>query len=145
MSSSTASSIAKTMLARPQARAARGAHRLVLAADVGHHEHVEHHDGAGVDDDLRRGDELGAQQQEERRQREQVEDQRQHGVEGVAHGGDADRARDRADPCDEEEDSSHENRGPAGGRGYSPSPRSGVRSKGSANNISLVKMRSLRL
>ena len=93
-----------------------GAAAPVRAADVGDDEHVEHHHGAGVDDDLRGGDELRAQQQEQRRQREQVADEREHGVEGVAQHHDPDRAADGADARDEEEDLGHADAG-----GYSPS------------------------
>ena len=50
--------------ARPQ--------RVVAAADVGDDEQVQHHDRADVDDHLRRGEELRAQQQEQRGERQQV-------------------------------------------------------------------------
>ena len=123
--------------AEPGADAGQG---LALPADVGDDEHVEHHHRAGVDDDLRGGDELGLEQQEQQRQAEQVADQRQHRVEGVAQRDDPDGADDGADRRDEEEDVLH---GAPGG--YSPSERSGVRSSGSASSISLVKIRSLRL
>ena len=91
---------------RPQRRPERVDARLV-AADVGDDEDVEHHDRAGVDDDLRGGDELRAQQQEQRRQRQQVPDEREHVVEGVRVPDDADRAREGADRRDEEEDLGH--------------------------------------
>ena len=113
---------------------ARTVQRLVGAADVGDDEHVEHHHRAGVDDDLGGGDELGAQQQEQGGQRDQVADQREHAVERVAQRHDADRAGQRADRRDEEQDGAH-----------SPSLRSGVRSIASASSISLVKMRSERV
>ena len=48
------------------------------AADVADDEDVEHHHGARVDDHLRRGDELRAQQQEQHRQEDQVADEREH-------------------------------------------------------------------
>ena len=80
------------------------AERLALAADVGDDEHVEHHHRAGVDDDLRGRDELGAQQQEQHRERDQVRDEREHAVERVAQRDHADRAGDHADRGDEEED-----------------------------------------
>ena len=51
-------------------RSARAAARS--SPTYGDDEHVEHHHRAGVDDDLRGGDELGAQQQEQHREREQV-------------------------------------------------------------------------
>ena len=47
--------------------------RLLAAADVGDDEHVQDHHRARVDDHLRGGDELGAQQQEQRRERDQVD------------------------------------------------------------------------
>ena len=52
----------------PSEPPALGAERLVRAAHVGHHEHVEHHHRAGVDHHLRRCDELGVQKQEQHRQ-----------------------------------------------------------------------------
>ena len=55
-----------------RSRRAPARERLVGAADVGDDEDVEHHHRAGVDDDLRGRDELRAQQQEQRGQREQV-------------------------------------------------------------------------
>ena len=67
-------------------RRARRGQRLGPAAHIGDDEHVEDHDRARVDDDLRGGDELGAQQQEQRRQRQQVADQRKHRIERVAQG-----------------------------------------------------------
>ena len=116
-----------------------GVERLDRAADVGDDEHVEHHHRAGVDDDLRGGDELRAQQQEQRRQREQVADQREHRVERVAQRDDADRAR-RSAPIAAMKKTTSAKPG-----AYSSSLRSGVRSSGSASSISLVKMRSTRL
>ena len=44
----------------------------------------EHHDGAGVDDDLGGGEELGAEQQVEHRQRTHHDDQRERAVDRVA-------------------------------------------------------------
>ena len=88
---------------------------------------------ARVDDDLHGRDELGAQQQKEHGQREQVRDEREHAVEGVAQHDDAGRSADHADRRDEEQD-----------RAHSPSFLSGVRSSGSASSISLVKIRSVR-
>ena len=58
--------------------------RLLEAADVGGDEDVEDHHRAGVDDHLGGRDELGVQDQEEAGQREQVHDQREHAVEGIA-------------------------------------------------------------
>ena len=119
-------------------RAALGAQRLVGAADVGDHEHVEHHHRAGVDHDLAGGEELGVQEQEQHRQRDQVRDQREHRVEGVAQHHDAERAR-RARRC------RRRRTGPARttwAGAYSPSRRSGVCSGGSASSISFVKIRS---
>ena len=55
-----------------------------LVADVGDDEHVQHHHRAGVDDDLHRGDEFRAQQQEQHGQRDEVADEREHAVERVA-------------------------------------------------------------
>jgi hypothetical protein len=108
--------------------------RLGGAADVSDDEDVEDHHGAGVDDDLSGGDEGRAEQEEEHRQREEVDDQGEDAVEGVAHRDDADRAAEGAERRPEEEDRFH----------YSPSARSGVRSIGSASSISLVKIRSPR-
>ena len=108
--------------------------RLAAAADVGDDEDVEDHHRAGVDDDLRGGDEGRAEQQEEDGEREQVDDQRQHPVEGVAHRDDADRAAEGADRSREEENLFH----------LLALARSGVRSIGSASSISLVKIRSSR-
>ena len=123
---------------RPQeAQRAAAGQMLLAAADVGDDEHVEHHHRAGVDDDLGRGDELGAQQQEQRRQADQVHDEREHAVERVAQRHHRDRAGQRADRRQEEEDRAH--------GAYSPSRRSGVRSIGSASSISLVKIRSERV
>ena len=127
------------------------AERLRLLADVLDDEHVQHHHGAGVDDDLREGDELGAQQQEQRRQRDQVRGQREHAVERLGERDHADRARDGDDRGDEEDDVGHQRPARAAGivdvapAPYSPSARSGVASIGSASSISLVKMRSERL
>ena len=81
------------------------------------------------------------QQQEQHRQREQVRDQREHRVERVAQHHDAERAGQRADAGDEEEDLLE----PHGPVLYSPSRRSGVCSGGSASSISFVKIRSERL
>ena len=52
-------------------RAARLPQGAFFAAGIQQHDHEgeEHHDGAGVDDDLRGGEELRAQQQIEHRQR----------------------------------------------------------------------------
>ena len=112
--------------------------RFVGLSDVGDDEHVQHHHRAGVHDDLCGGDEFGAQQQEKDRQREQVGDEREHGEEWVAQGDHADRAGDRPEGGEEEEERAHL---PSP---YSPSFRSGVRSSGSASSISLVKIRSER-
>ena len=112
----------------------RAAEHLLATADVGDHEHVQHHHCARIHHDLGGGDELGAQQQEQHRQRDQVDDQRQHAVERVADGDHADRTGDRADRADEEQDGAH-----------SPSCLSGVRSIASSSSISLVKIRSERV
>ena len=77
--SAAASSGAEEALARD-----RLPDRLLDAADVGGDEQVEDHHRAGVDDDLRRGEELGVQEQEEPGERDQVDDQRQDAVERVA-------------------------------------------------------------
>ena len=53
------------------------------------------------------GEEGRAEQQEEHGEREEVDDQRQHPVEGVAHGDDADGAAERAECRGEEEDRFH--------------------------------------
>ena len=84
-------------------RAALRPERLVGAADVGDHEHVEHHHGAGVDHDLGRGQELGVQEQEEHRQGHEVRHQREHAVEGIAEDHDAERPAERADGGHEEQ------------------------------------------
>ena len=76
--------------------------RLLDAADVGGDEDVEHHHRAGVDHHLRGGDELGVQEQEEPRERDEVDDQREHAVEGVAKRDHRDRAAERADRPGEE-------------------------------------------
>ncbi len=126
----------------------RSAHRqrLLPTAHVGDDEHVEHHDGARVHDHLGGGDELGPQQQEQGRQRDQVEDQREHAVERVAQRDDADRAGQRTDRGQEEEDRFAVHGRIAPPPRITPPPRaSGVRSIGSANNISLVKIRSERV
>ena len=132
MKSATASSGREQALARD-----RLPDRLLDAADVGGDEDVEHHHRAGVDDDLRGGDELGVQEQEEPGERDEVDDEREHAVERVAQRDHRDRAAERADRPDEEGDLLH--------RPYSPSRRSGVLSIGSASSISLVKIRSSRL
>ena len=113
------------------------------AADVGGDEDVEDHHRARVDDDLRRGDELGVQEQEEPGERDQVDDQREHAVEGVAQRDHRDRPAEGADRAGEEGDIDHARR--LLRLAHSPSPRSGVRSIGSASSISLVKIRSSRL
>ena len=110
MHSSMNSSPPKTRGGELQAVSGARAERLVLPADVGDDEDVEHHDGAGVDDDLRRGDELRAQQQKQRREAQQVRDERQHRVERVAHRNDPDRPRHGPDPGHEEQHLSHEAR-----------------------------------
>ena len=114
--------------------------RLVLAADVGDDEDVEHHHRARVDDDLGGGDELGAQQQEQRREREQVADERQHGVERVAQDTVPTAPAIAPIAARKKNTSAMRRRGC-----YSSTVRSGVRSSGSASSISLVKMRSERL
>ena len=131
---------------RPHARPVARAQRPVLPADVGDDEDVEDHDRARVDDHLGGGDELGAQQQEQRRQPEQVADEREHRVERVAQDDRAERPGEGDDRSEEEGDLGHE-RGAmlVRHRRYSPAVRSGERSSGSASNISLVKMRSDRL
>jgi hypothetical protein len=110
------------------------ARQLLATPHVGDHEHVQNHHRTGVDDHLCGGDELGAQQQEQGGERDQVEGERKHAVERIAQQNHTDRARDRADRRDEEEDG-----------GHSPSRRSGVRSIASASSISLVKIRSERV
>ena len=101
--------------------AALGAQRLVGAADVRHHEHVEHHHRAGVDHHLSGREELGVQEQEEHRQRHQVRHQGEHAVEGVAQDHHAQRPSERADRGDEEQHLLEPH-----GSAYSPSRRSGV-------------------
>ncbi len=110
---------------------------LALLADVRGDEDVEHHHGAGVHDHLGRGDELAVQEQEQHRERHEVDDEREHAVERVLERDDADGARDRDERAQEEQDLDHAD--------YSPSARSGVRSSGSARSISLVKIRSERV
>jgi hypothetical protein len=78
--------------------------RIVEATDVGDHEHVEDHHRARVDDHLRGRDELGAQQQEEGRERDQVHDQREDAVEGVALEDYAQSPADREESRNEEDD-----------------------------------------
>ncbi len=56
-------------------------------------EDEQHHDGAGVDDDLHRGDELGAQQQIFHCQRSHHHHQRQRAVDGMPLHQQVDRAR----------------------------------------------------
>ena len=46
-------------------------------------EDEQHHHRAGIDDDLHRGDEFGAQQQIDQRQRSHHHDQRQRAVDGM--------------------------------------------------------------
>ena len=108
--------------------------RFLAPAYVGDDEYVEDHHGAGVDDHLRSCHERRAQQQEQDRQREEVDDQGEDAVEGVAQDDDAEGAAEGAERRSEEEDGFH----------YSPSARSGVRSIASASSISLVKIRSSR-
>ena len=99
---------AREQRARPaQARRAGAADRVRAAADVGDDEQVQHHDRADVDDHLGGRQELRAQQQEERGEREQVADERQHRVERVAQRHRPDRAREGADRRQEEEDLGH--------------------------------------
>ncbi len=78
------------------------AQRLRAVADVGDDEDVEHHHRAGVHDDLHGGDEFRAQQQKQHGQRDQVRDEREHAVEGVAQQHHAERAGDRAERGEEE-------------------------------------------
>ena len=123
--------------------------RVLEAADVGDHEHVQHHHGAGVDDHLRGGQELRLQQQEEHRQRDQVHDQRQHAVERVALEHDAERAGNREHGGEPEDDYLHRRyqlRPPATATATRHSPFSPQRRPlhGSASSISFVKIRSER-
>ncbi len=78
-----------------------------MLADVGGDEDVEHHHGSGVDHHLRRGDELSVQQEEQARERHEVDDEREHAVERVAQEDHGDRPRERADRPDEEADLDH--------------------------------------
>ena len=82
--------------------------RVGAAADVRDHEQEHDDDGAGVDQHLRRGDELRRQQEVEDRQRGEVPDQRERGVERVGEADDRDRrcqARGRGhDPHDPDDD-----------------------------------------
>ena len=75
---------------------------LLDAADVRGDEHVEHHHGARVDHDLGGGDELGVEGQKEARERHQMDDQREHAVEGVLERDDRNRAANGADRAGEE-------------------------------------------
>ncbi len=95
MKSSATSAPAQANAAERAGAAGPRAPEQVLAADVGDDEDVEHHHRAGVDDDLRRGDELGAQQHEEHGERDQMDDEREHAVEGVLERDHADRPRER--------------------------------------------------
>ena len=126
--------------AQRERRPRRRRHRLVRAADVGDDEHVEDHHRAGVDDHLGGGDELRAQQQEQRRERDEVADQRQHRVERVAQRTVPSAPAMAPIAARKKKTSAIARRG-----GYSPAARSGVRSSGSASSISFVKMRSERL
>ncbi len=110
--------------------------RILESSHVRDHEHVQHHHGARIDDHLCGGQELGPQQEEQHRQRDQVDDQRQHAVERVALEHDAEGAGNGEHGSEPENDGFHRR------WCYSPSLRSGVRSTGSASSISLVKMRS---
>ena len=60
--------------------------QVLLAVDAEEHDHEEeqHHDGAGVDDDLHGGQEVGLLLDEEHGHPEQRHDQHQRGVHGVA-------------------------------------------------------------
>ena len=118
-----------------------GRERLARAADVGDDEDVEHHHRAGVDDDLRGGDELARSSRNSAASDSRWTDEREH----ASRTGCAARPSPTAPAIapiagDEEEDLGH-----AATERYSPSRRSGVRSSGSASSISLVKMRSERL
>ena len=117
-----------------QLLAAARERRLILApADVGDDEHVQHHHCARIHDHLHGGHELGAQQQEQHGERDEVGDEREHAEECVAQHDHAAGTGDRPEGGDEEQRLAH-----------SPSLRSGVRSSGSASSISFVKMRSER-
>ena len=111
---------------KPQGRAGRRGRRLAGTADVGDHEHVQHHHRARVHDDLGRGDELGSEQQEQRRQREQVADQRKHRVERVAERDGAHGAGHGADRRHEEDDLRHERGVMLRGSAYEGSPHFGI-------------------
>ena len=119
----------------------RPASGRLLPADVGDHEHVQHHHRAGVDDHLRGGDELRPQQQEERGQR-RAGGRRARAPRRTGCAGARSRSPRRGRPIAAMKKKTSAIRG-AGG--YSPAVRSGVRSSGSASSISLVKMRSERL
>ena len=128
---------------RPREAAARGRRRpatSVRAADVGDDEDVEHHHRAGVDHDLGGGDELRAQQQEQRGQAQQVQHERQHANRRVAQHDDP--VAPATAPMAAMKKKTSAMGQPAS---YSPSARSGARSRGSARSISLVKIRSCRL
>ena len=69
---------------------------LARSPEVGDHEQEHDHHGAGVDEQLRDGDEVALQHEVQRRQRGQVQDQRERGQERVALHDDGDRRADRA-------------------------------------------------
>ena len=63
-----------------------------IDAEEHDHEQEEHDDGAGVDDDLHRGEEVGRLRDEGDGDADQRHDQAQRGVHGVLHRDDTDRA-----------------------------------------------------
>ena len=71
--------------------------RFLDAAHVGGDEQVQDHHSPRVDDDLRGGDELRVQQQEQPGERDQVDDQGEDAVEGVAKRDHRDRPAEGAD------------------------------------------------
>ena len=58
--------------------------RILQPSDVSNNEDVKHHHRAGIDDHLCRRQEFRTKQEEEDSQRDQVDDEREDAVEGVA-------------------------------------------------------------
>ena len=90
-------------------------------AEVGDHEQEHDHHGAGVHEQLRDGDEVALQHEVQRRQRGEVQDQRERGQERVALHDDGDRRSDRSRARDVEDRDAHQlgrpRRGSASTRG----------------------------
>ena len=89
---------------RPQPLAPDGLHQRIGRVDADQHEHEEeqHHDRAGVDDDLHEGEERRALHGVHDRQREHHDREQQRAVHGLPHEDHAERGGDREDREDPE-------------------------------------------